>query len=206
MVDEILDSDLQGADIPEEGSIESLDMFNAPPPGHSLTDEPQKWAWERPPEYTDPEEAMAWVLEKIEAPQVEENFVRLMAAGAPIETITNTITFAGFTEGSWTPDLGELLKMPLTVHFIGLAMENDIPAKIFNIDPKTKEEEERIPDEAVLKMMKENRPDMYNKVMYATNLLLEEPVQEEGEAEDMPPVDSEPSGFMDIEEEVIENV
>ena len=129
-----------------------------------------------------------------------------MAAGAPIENITNTITFAGFTEGSWTPDLGELLKMPLTVHFIGLAMENDIPAKIFNIDPKTKEEEERIPDEAVLKMMKENRPDMYNKVMYATNLLLEEPVQEEGEAEDMPPVDSEPSGFMDMEEEVIENV
>ena len=96
--------------------------------------------------------------------------------------------------------------MPLTVHFIGLAMENDIPAKIFNIDPKTKEEEERIPDEAVLKMMKENRPDMYNKVMYATNLLLEEPVQEEGEAEDMSPVDSEPSSFMDMEEEVIENV
>ena len=31
---------------PQEGSIDAIDRFNAPPPGHSLTSEPQKWAWE----------------------------------------------------------------------------------------------------------------------------------------------------------------
>tara|TARA_R100000664_G_C2760144_1_gene150899 strand:+ start:2491 stop:3111 length:621 start_codon:yes stop_codon:yes gene_type:complete len=202
--DELLDSDIQAEILPEEGSVEALDMFNAPPPGHSLTDEPQKWAWENPPQYTDPEEAMSWVLSKIENPQVEENFVRLMASGVPIESITNTITFAGFTEGYWTPDLSEILKIPITAHFIGLAQEANIPATIFNVDPKTKEEQERISDEDVLKMMKENRPDMYDKVMYATDVLLEDSVQTE--SDDEVSVTEEPESFMEMEEESIEDV
>ena len=28
-----------------EGTVEALDMFNAPPAGHSLTDTPQEWSW-----------------------------------------------------------------------------------------------------------------------------------------------------------------
>ena len=39
---------------PEPGSIDAIDRFNAPPPGHSLTSEPQKWAWEKPAQYTVP--------------------------------------------------------------------------------------------------------------------------------------------------------
>jgi len=192
------DPEMEKLNLPQEGSIEALDRFNAPPPGHSLADTPDTWRWEKPPEYSDPEEAMEWVVSRIEQPELEENFLRLMLAGVPIEAITNTVAFAGFTEGYWTPDLAEVMKMPLAMHFVGLALENDIPATIFNKDPNVAKEEGIIPDEKVMTMMEENRPDMYNKIMYAADLLLDEDAGEE-DVENAPPVTEETS-FMDMEE------
>ena len=186
---------------PQEGSIDAIDRFNAPPPGHSLTSEPQKWAWEKPAEYTVPEEAMAWVVSRVEQPEVEENFLRLMLSGVPIEAITNTITFTGFTEGHWSPDMSEILKMPIAMHFMGLALENGIPATIFNKDPNLAKEEDMIPEEKVMAVMEANRPDMYNKLMYATDLLLEEDGEmlEEAGAEAPPMI--EDASFMEMQEE-----
>jgi len=186
---------------PQEGSIDAIDRFNAPPPGHSLTSEPQKWAWEKPAQYTVPEEAMEWVVSRIEQPEVEENFLRLMLSGVPIEAITNTITFTGFTEGHWSPDMSEILKMPIAMHFMGLALENGIPATIFNKDPNLAKEEDMIPEEKVMAVMEANRPDMYNKLMYATDLLLEEDGEmlEEAGAEAPPMI--EDASFMEMQEE-----
>ena len=186
---------------PQEGSIDAIDRFNAPPPGHSLTSEPQKWAWEKPAEYTVPEEAMAWVVSRVEQPEVEENFLRLMLSGVPIEAITNTITFTGFTEGYWSPDMSELLKMPIAMHFMGLALENGIPATIFNKDPELAKEEGMISEEKVMSIMEENRPDMYEKIMYATDLLLEEDEEmPEEQGAEAPPMEKDAS-FMEMEEE-----
>lgn len=186
---------------PQEGSIDAIDRFNAPPPGHSLTSEPQKWSWEKPAEYTVPEEAMAWVVSRVEQPEVEENFLRLMLSGVPIEAITNTITFTGFTEGYWSPDMSELLKMPIAMHFMGLALENNIPATIFNKDPNLAKEEGLMPEEKVMAVMEANRPDMYEKIMYATDLLLEEEEEmPEEQGAEAPPMEKDAS-FMEMEEE-----
>ena len=191
--------EIEELDRPDPGSIDAIDRFNAPPPGHSLTSEPQKWSWEKPAEYTVPEEAMEWVVGRIEQPDVEENFLRLMLSGVPIEAITNTITFTGFTEGYWSPDMAEILKMPIAMHFMGLALENNIPATIFNKDPNLAKEEGLIPESKVMTIMEQNRPDMYNKIMYATDLLLDEDVPEE-EGEEAPPMKEEAS-FMEMQEE-----
>ena len=191
--------EIEELDRPDPGSIDAIDRFNAPPPGHSLTSEPQKWSWEKPAEYTVPEEAMEWVVGRIEQPDVEENFLRLMLSGVPIEAITNTITFTGFTEGYWSPDMAEILKMPIAMHFMGLALENNIPATIFNKDPNLAKEEGLIPESKVMTIMEQNRPDMYNKIMYATDLLLDEDMPEE-EGEEAPPMKEEAS-FMEMEEE-----
>ena len=39
--------------------------ITAPIPGQSLTGEPRQYAWERPPEYNTPEEALEFYLPKI---------------------------------------------------------------------------------------------------------------------------------------------
>lgn len=150
---------------PEKGSVEEIDLFNSPPAGHSLTDAPGQNSYEKPPQLSDPEKAFDWVANKIQQPEVEDNFLKLMLGGAPIEAIVNTIAFAGFTQGMWTPDVAEIIKMPLSMHFIGLAIENKIPATVFNEDPETTMESNQISDKDTLNMMEENRPDMYNDLM-----------------------------------------
>ena len=41
----------------KQGSVKETDDFNFPIPGHSLTDEPKKWMWDKPAQFTDPDMA-----------------------------------------------------------------------------------------------------------------------------------------------------
>ena len=36
------------------------------PPGHSLTGEPGKWAWEQPPRFSDPNDAIDFIVDKLD--------------------------------------------------------------------------------------------------------------------------------------------
>lgn len=201
------DPELEKLKVSDPDSTQAIDRFNAPPPGHSLTDTPGDAAWERPPVYTDPEEAMGYIVERVEKPEVEENFLRLLLAGTPIEAIANTVVFSGFQEGYWTPDISELLKPAVALHFVGLALENSIPATMYNVDPEVTKENNRVSEEDVLSLMEQRRPDMFNKLMYAADLLLED--IEEAPEEDMEggmmaveQQEAPPSeGFMTMEEE-----
>jgi hypothetical protein len=190
----------------EKGSIDDIDIFNAPPPGHSLTDNPQQWAWERPSIYSTPEDAMDFIVDKIEQPDTEDNFIKLMLAGVPVEAITNTITFTGFSEGYWTPDIAELLKMPVSMHLIGLAIENKIPATVFNTDPEVAKRRLDIPDDQIMHMMSERRPDMYESAMLGINAIENTPLENaviEGEEVGMPLIEQQPEmSFLDQEEEI----
>ena len=104
------------------GAMEAQDPFDHPIPGQSLTDEPGKWAFEKPPEFTDVDDAVDYVVEQIsENPEAIEKFEKLMITGMPIESIVNTISFSGFSEGRWTPDIAELIKPPLSAFFVILA-------------------------------------------------------------------------------------
>jgi len=64
--------------------IDRNSSFNQPPPGYSLTDTPGKWAWERPPQFTAPSEAMDALLDSIQDPDIEESLIQLMASGVSI--------------------------------------------------------------------------------------------------------------------------
>ena len=190
-----LDQDLEE----DLGSIESLVEFNEPPAGHSLTDTPGKWAWESPPEFTVPEEAVDFVIEKLQPEEAQERFLRLMHAGVPIETITNTISFGGFTEGLWSVDLAEMLKVPIAFELIGMAGRNGIDATVFAVNPEQQRKKSQIPDEAVLSIMADRRPDVYERVQEGIRIL-REPEQTEGGEEAKEEI-LEAVGFMDEEQE-----
>ena len=195
------DPDFEKRLVPEQGSVEALDVLNAPPPGHSLTDAPGEAPWERPAIHSKPEEALSFVIEKVEDPDTEENFLKLMISGTPIEAIINTIVFTGFSEGYWTPDVGEMIKLPLALHFIGLAVENNIPATAFNIDPETKRRKGQISDADTLHVMGERRPDILNDLSYAANMM-QNPIQEPTEEMPLQPMAEEEGSFLTAEEEI----
>ena len=65
----------------------STNMFDAPIPGQSLTDEPGNYPWEHPPQTASIEEATDAVYESI---MKEENMARmftLLRMGIPIEAL-----------------------------------------------------------------------------------------------------------------------
>ena len=145
----------------------SLDQLDAPIPGQSLTDEPGKWAWERPARFSSVEESFEYVVNQIEgSKQGKESFTKLMLSGIPIDQIVNTITFGGFTEGYWTADVSELLKLPVLSYLIDMAMQDDLPVKVFSdASVKRYTDEGGMDAQTLLQLMRENNPKAFDNVI-----------------------------------------
>ena len=149
----------EGSIAPEKGSIEASDAFDHPVPGQSLTEEPGSRAYEKPPQIVDVDEAVAYVVNKVETSNGgKEELLKQMMGGMPIESIVNTIAFAGFTDGQWTPDVAEMIKLPISAYFMMMAQEENIPAIMFNKGPS---EDQGMSDDAVMLHMKENNPKAF---------------------------------------------
>ena len=141
------------------------DPFNFPVPGHSLTDEPDKWPWDKPPRMSDPDKVVDFVIDRIDGnPETKEHFLRLMAGGTTVEEIVNTVALGGFSAGEFPPDVGEIIKPPLAVYFIGLAIENKVPVVAFNKEA-AKEENVMVSKRDTIDMMKERNPEEFNRLI-----------------------------------------
>ena len=180
----------------KQGSVKENDEFNFPVPGHSLTDEPKKWMWDKPAQFTDPDMAVEFVASKVKEPKVSENFLRLMAAGVSVEQIVNTISLGGFSDGRWNPDVAEIIKPPIAMILVNMAIENKIPVVVFDGNPDEREEADRISPRDTLKVMKEKQPEEFNKIMaMSEHIKNKQPQQLEEEQ-----VVEQEQGFMNMAE------
>ena len=87
--------------------------FDAPIPGQSLTDTPGNAPWEHPPQYTNPEELLDSLYDKITDGEFTEQLIAMLDAGVPVEAIVRVIVFGGFMQGKYTPDVGFMIVEPL---------------------------------------------------------------------------------------------
>ena len=87
--------------------------FDAPIPGQSLTDTPGNAPWEHPPQYTDPEEILDSLYNKITSGEFAEQLIAMLDAGVPVEAIVRVMIFGGFLQGKFTPDVGFIIVEPL---------------------------------------------------------------------------------------------
>ena len=140
----------------------NYDPFDQAIPGQGMTAEPGSRVWEQPSQFANPKEAIAFVIGKIDSNEKgKDEMLNLMAAGSPIETIVNTMSFVGFTEGKWTPDTAELIKVPLAVYLVGLAVDNNIEATMYNV---AKEDQETMNESDLYRMMASNRPEEFSNL------------------------------------------
>ena len=82
-----------------------------------------------------------------------------MLAGISIEEMVETIALGGFSTGHYTPDVAELIKAPVGMYLAGLAVENDIPPKLFNSSTGMPRESENVTDEQAINIMKGRNPE-----------------------------------------------
>ena len=90
-----------------------VDPFDAPVPGQSLTDEPGNYPWEHAPQHSDPEEVLDLLFDKLGEPEVVEQVIAMLDSGVPVEAIVRVMTFSGFMNGKFNPDVGFLIIQPL---------------------------------------------------------------------------------------------
>lgn len=101
-------------------------FFNRAVPGQSLTAEPGQLPFERPAQFSDPDEALDFVLKNITNPNTERNLLRLLDAGVPVFAIVQPLLINGFAEGKWTMDVAMLIAQPLGAFVTALGFKAGI--------------------------------------------------------------------------------
>ena len=108
--------------IPSEYEEAGLNPFNAPIPGESLTSSPENpKAWERPPEFTNEDDAMKALYLLLTEQDKLKVLVDTIDEGVAIDEIAQVILYKGYTEGKYNPDLMMLLIEPTIYLLISIA-------------------------------------------------------------------------------------
>lgn len=93
--------------------------FQAPIPGQSLTMAPGSMPFERPPEITDPEEAIQMHLTRLNSPEMKQDILDMLELDIPVRQLTEGILRSAVAEGVHTIDTS-LIVAPVIHEFIRL--------------------------------------------------------------------------------------
>jgi len=127
-----------------------VNPFNAPIPGESLTASPDTpKAWERPPQYTDEDEAMRAVYMELTNLSTLKELIKLIDDGIPLDEIAQVVLYKGYTEGKYTPDLMLLLIEPTIYLLISIADYAQITDYVLYEDEEEDTEESLIPGDNI---------------------------------------------------------
>ena len=177
------------------GSIEAKDPFAVAPPGHSLTEDNSKWAWGKPPQITDPEQALEVAIASLQRPKVRDEMFKLLYTGVSIEVMVEGYVLQAFHDGKFMPDVGLLIQPPLGMYIAHMAEEAGIPYRLFeNEDAGT---EGQMDDKTFFSMMKDNNPRMFEFIRENVNESIREgnmpsePTEENFMTMEMPPEEVE---------------
>jgi hypothetical protein len=93
-------------------------MINGPIPGESLTGEPKNYAWERPPEITDPEEAILMHITRLQSEDRMNTVLDALEFGMiDLQTLVKGIMRSAVANGVHTIDVG-LIAAPIVHEYI----------------------------------------------------------------------------------------
>jgi len=134
----------------QEGLDELVSLSNkgAPIPGQSLTkDTEDTYPWEKPPEFTNPREALDDVVGSIMQPEAMKNIVSALAQGAAVADLGTAILYAKCNEGKITPDVMMMLAEPVMYTIMAIGEEANIKYNIEGNDLDEFDDEDEVEDE-----------------------------------------------------------
>jgi hypothetical protein len=124
--------------IQEEYNQEAVDAFvntGRPVPGQSLTSNPDEpRPFEGPPEFTNFKEALDYTVVELLEPEAYLSLMGAVGDNVPILDLVMQITYVGFREGKWNPDLMLMLIEPLMFVLMSLAEKAGIEYRIDSED------------------------------------------------------------------------
>jgi len=145
--------------VQEEYNPEAVEAFakaGKPIPGQSLTSNPEEVRpFEGAPEFTNFKEALDYTVGELLEEETYMSIVGAIGDGVPVIDLVMQITYVGFREGKWNPDLMMMLVEPLIYTLMALAEKADIE---YRIDDEDDEDDE--PAESILEEKAKNIADL----------------------------------------------
>tara|TARA_B110000977_G_C10995621_1_gene461711 strand:+ start:103 stop:702 length:600 start_codon:yes stop_codon:yes gene_type:complete len=182
------------------------DLFQAPIPGQSLTDEPKNAPWENPSEMSTVEEVVTHYIEKLNRDEVIDDLALIFELGGSLQEITETMMIMGTMNGLHTVD-AQMLAGPMVGAYIKAIMsEQGIEVKETDIDEnkiRTEKQKKRLDAiyvDAIQKSLKngdDEGTEMLRQMQDANmddEPMAEEPMLEEEIIEE--PMVEQPAGLM----------
>ena len=96
-------------------------MFDAPIPGQSLTSTPKGAPYERPPEITDPVEALDWHLDRLDNPKSVKEAMFFLEMGMDLSTLVEGIARGAVAEGIHSIDVSLIITPVIHEYLKGYA-------------------------------------------------------------------------------------
>ena len=101
-------------------------MFDAPIPGQSLTSTPKGAPYERPPEITDPVEALDWHLDRLDNTKAVKEAMFFLEMGMDLSTLVEGIARGAVAEGIHSIDVSLIITPVIHEYLKGYADALDI--------------------------------------------------------------------------------
>ena len=95
--------------------------LDAPIPGQGLTAPLGGRPWQRPPEFSTPEQALAFYVEKITDKRTSQKMFDLLELGLPVDKLVDTMQLGGVMEGLHSVDVGMIIAPALHEVITGMA-------------------------------------------------------------------------------------
>ena len=105
--------------------FESMQL-QAPVPGMSLTTEPKGRPWERPAQYSTPEEVLEFYVTQLSEPNRVRQVLGLLENGYPATSLVDSIILTGTMEGVHSLDVAIIVAPALFELITGMADSVDI--------------------------------------------------------------------------------
>ena len=164
--------------------------FNYPIPGQGMTAEVGGRPWQNPPKYATVDEALEHYLPRITSPEMTDELLDIMEMGVPITSLADTMQSGGLMQGLHTVDVGILILPVLMEMLAYIAEDADIE---YELGMKERVDEDKIPESKIALSMRKMRKEMPEAMNgKQDNVVVEEPVEEAPEEEEVAP----PAGLM----------
>lgn len=106
--------------------------IDGPIPGENYTSDVRNYPWHRPPDITDYDEAVEYVVDQISKPQAVTTIRSLLEAGFNLTSIVSMLNMVNISNGKYPIDVSILIAGPVARYLQILGKKYDIPVKVGN--------------------------------------------------------------------------
>lgn len=151
---------------------------DAPIPGQSLTAPLGDRPWQRPARFSNPDQALAFYVERMTTPQAANKMLDILEMGVPISSLVDIMQLGGVMEGMHSVDVGIIISPALAEVMESMAKAAEIE---FSVTGEKDYDDKKIDD---------------TQISLALRKAAEEQTEESGILETLETEAEEPKGLM----------